>query len=193
MKFEEIYTEYFSDVYRYILRLSGDEHLAEEITSEAFFAALSSLDKFRGESEVRVWLCGIAKNCYYQHLKKKKPIVSIDDDTLGEIPDESADVGEHAADRSHAEQIRRIWLVREATASRISECFAVVVAVGSGTQKGGGNITKMFHKAQSIPLGILNICFFKLCAKLTVCHFIPPFFLCPLTYYHRMAKKGIDF
>ena len=73
MKFEEIYTEYFSDVYRYILRLSGDEHLAEEITSEAFFKALSSLDKFRGESEVRVWLCGIAKNCYYQHLKKKKP------------------------------------------------------------------------------------------------------------------------
>ncbi len=108
MKFEEIYTEYFSDVYRYILRLSGDEHIAEEITSEAFFAALSSLDNFRGESEVRVWLCGIAKNCYYQYLKKKKPIVSIDDDGVGELPDDSSDLGEHAADRSHAEQIRRI-------------------------------------------------------------------------------------
>ena len=108
MKFEEIYTEYFGDVYRYMLRLSGDEHVAEEITSEAFFAALSSLDKFRGESEVRVWLCGIAKNCYYQYLKKKKPIVSIDDDGVGEIRDESSDLGECAADKSHAEQIRRI-------------------------------------------------------------------------------------
>ena len=108
MKFEEIYTEYFSDVYRYMLRLSGDEHVAEEITSEAFFAALSSLDKFRGESEVRVWLCGIAKNCYYQYLKKKKPIVSIDDDGVGEIHDDSATPAEHAADKSHAEQIRRI-------------------------------------------------------------------------------------
>lgn len=108
MKFEEIYTEYFSDVYRYMLRLSGDEHVAEEITSEAFFAALSSLDKFRGESEVRVWLCGIAKNCYYQYLKKKKPIVSIDDDGINEIHDDSSDVTEHAADKSHAEQIRRI-------------------------------------------------------------------------------------
>ena len=108
MKFEEIYTEYFSDVYRYMLRLSGDDHVAEEITSEAFFAALSSLDKFRGESEVRVWLCGIAKNCYYQYLKKKKPIVSIDDDGINEIHDDSSDVTEHAADRSHAEQIRRI-------------------------------------------------------------------------------------
>ena len=108
MKFEEIYIEYFSDVYRYMLRLSGDEHVAEEITSEAFFAALSSLDKFRGESEVRVWLCGIAKNCYYQYLKKKKSIVSIDDDGINEIHDDSSDVTEHAADKSHAEQIRRI-------------------------------------------------------------------------------------
>ena len=108
MKFEEIYTEYFSDVYRYMLRLSGDEHVAEEITSEAFFAALSSLDKYRGESEVRVWLCGIAKNCYYQYLKKKKPIVSIDDDGINEIHDDSADLGECAADKSHADQIRRI-------------------------------------------------------------------------------------
>lgn len=108
MKFEEIYTEYFGDVYRYILRLSGNEHIAEEITSEAFFCALSSLDKFRGECEVRVWLCGIAKNCYYQYLKKKKPIVSIDDDGINEIHDDSAPPDEYAADKSHAEQIRRI-------------------------------------------------------------------------------------
>ena len=108
MKFEEIYTEYFSDVYRYMLRLSGDEHIAEEITSEAFFKALSSLDKFRGESEVRVWLCGLAKNLYYQYLKKKKPIVSIDDDSVGEIHDDAQTPAEHAADKSHADQIRRI-------------------------------------------------------------------------------------
>ena len=108
MEFEEIYTEFFSDVYRYILRLSGDEHIAEEITSEAFFAALSSLDSFRGESEVRVWLCGIAKNLYYQYLKKKRLIVSIDDDSVGDIHDDTADLGERAADKSHAEQIRRI-------------------------------------------------------------------------------------
>ena len=29
--FEELYRNYFSDVYRYIQRLSGDEHIAEEI------------------------------------------------------------------------------------------------------------------------------------------------------------------
>ena len=34
--------------------------------------------------------------------------VSIDDDGINEIHDDSADVTEHAAGRSHAEQIRRI-------------------------------------------------------------------------------------
>ena len=37
MEFEEIYSSYFKSVYCYICQLSGDEHLAEEITSEAFF------------------------------------------------------------------------------------------------------------------------------------------------------------
>ena len=36
MEFEQIYNTYFKLVYRYIRKLSGDEHVAEEITSETF-------------------------------------------------------------------------------------------------------------------------------------------------------------
>lgn len=79
MEFEEIYTTYFSDVYMYIRRLSRDEHLAEEITSETFFKAISSIESFRGECDIRVWLCQIAKNCYFTYLKKAKRIDSIED------------------------------------------------------------------------------------------------------------------
>lgn len=68
--FEKVYREYFDDVYRYILRLSRDEHLAEDITSDTFFRALRAIDDFRGECELRVWLCQIARNCYYEHRKK---------------------------------------------------------------------------------------------------------------------------
>ena len=62
MEFEEIYTTYFRDVYLYIRKLSGSEHIAEEITSETFFKALNSINSFRGECDTRVWLCQIAKN-----------------------------------------------------------------------------------------------------------------------------------
>ncbi len=69
IEFEEIYRRYFGDVYRYALKLSGSERDAEEITSDTFFKALRSLDGFRGDCELRVWLCRIAKNCFYDRLK----------------------------------------------------------------------------------------------------------------------------
>ena len=74
MEFEQIYNTYFNHVYLYIRKLSGNEHIAEEITSETFFKAMQSIDNFRGDCDIRVWLCQIAKNCYYTHLKKQKSI-----------------------------------------------------------------------------------------------------------------------
>lgn len=79
MDFEEIYSLYFSDVYKYIRRLSNDEHIAEEITSETFFKALRTIDSFRGECDLRVWLCQIAKNSYYTYLKKHAKYKPIDE------------------------------------------------------------------------------------------------------------------
>ncbi len=78
-EFEQLYRAYFDDVYRYLCRLSGDEALAEEITSETFFKAMRAIREFRGDCDVRVWLCQIAKNCYYTHLKKAKQTSSLDD------------------------------------------------------------------------------------------------------------------
>ena len=70
--YQEIYSLYFQDVYRYILALSRDSNLAEEITQEAFFKALKSLDSFQGQCKLYVWLCQIAKNTYLSYLKKHK-------------------------------------------------------------------------------------------------------------------------
>lgn len=35
--YEIIYKEYFSKVYLYVLTISHDEHIADEITQETFF------------------------------------------------------------------------------------------------------------------------------------------------------------
>ena len=69
--FETIYNTYLKDVFRYSRSLTMDEHLAEEITEETFFRALRSLDSFRGDCEVRVWLCGIARNVWKSEQKKR--------------------------------------------------------------------------------------------------------------------------
>lgn len=70
--FEVIYREYFRDVFLFVLGLSKDEHIAEEVTEETFFRALDGIGKFRGECDIRVWLCQIAKNEYFQYLRKRK-------------------------------------------------------------------------------------------------------------------------
>lgn len=71
-EFEEIYSEYFEDVYRYVLSLSKNESIAEDITQETFFKALKNIDGFKGNCKISVWLCQIAKNSYFSYLKKEQ-------------------------------------------------------------------------------------------------------------------------
>lgn len=78
MESEELYTTYFRSVYHYVWRLSGSEQLAEEITSETFLKAMGAIDRFRGDCDVRVWLCQIAKNIYFSDRKRPKAAPSLD-------------------------------------------------------------------------------------------------------------------
>lgn len=71
---EKIYQTYFRDVYSYILSLSKDRFIAEDITSETFLKAMKSIDGFRGDTSIRIWLCQIAKNEYFSSLRKDKRI-----------------------------------------------------------------------------------------------------------------------
>lgn len=70
--FEEMFTRYFSRVYRFVLRLSRDQHQAEEITQQTFFKALKKIDSFEGRSDPATWLCSIAKNEYLNALRRRE-------------------------------------------------------------------------------------------------------------------------
>lgn len=107
-EFEQIYQTFFTDVYRYIRRLSNDEHTAEEITAETFFKAMQSLDSFRGDCDVRVWLCQIAKNSYLSYLKKHKHIDYIEDAVFQNHPDPEDSIETRIISQEDAQQIRSI-------------------------------------------------------------------------------------
>ena len=49
LNIQEIYEQYFTIVYRYLLSLSHNTHIAEELTQETFFKALKKVDDFRGD------------------------------------------------------------------------------------------------------------------------------------------------
>ena len=108
MEFEQIYNTYFKSVYRYIWKLSGDEHIAEEITSETFLKAMKSIGDFRGECDMRVWICQIAKNTYYSYLKNNHRTASADEAELQSITDPNAFIEEQIGIQEEAHQIREI-------------------------------------------------------------------------------------
>lgn len=86
LDFEEIYQRFFKDVYLFVLAMSKDPNIAEEITQETFFKALKEIKHFRGNCSVKSWLCQIAKNLYISYTRKKK---SVHSDLLEEMPGES--------------------------------------------------------------------------------------------------------
>ncbi len=100
--FEEIYRQYFADVYRYVLALSRDPVTAEEVTQMTFCKALTALDGFRGECQLRVWLCRIARNQYGMLQRERKH--------FADSPPEKPDIGleERFSDREDARKLHRL-------------------------------------------------------------------------------------
>jgi RNA polymerase sigma factor (sigma-70 family) len=84
-EFDKIYKAYFNDVFLYIMKLSGDENLADEVTSETFFKAMRAIGSFRGDCDIRVWLCQIAKNTYYSVLKKQNRLKELDESEAADL------------------------------------------------------------------------------------------------------------
>jgi RNA polymerase sigma-70 factor (ECF subfamily) len=75
---EEFYNIYRSRLYSLILEQVGrDEAVAEDLVQEVFLAALGSLDKFRGDSQLYTWLRSIAlhkiKDFYRRQAREPKP------------------------------------------------------------------------------------------------------------------------
>ena len=103
--FEAVYRQYFSDVELYLRAICHDGHLAEELTEQVFFQALKALPEFRGECDIRTWLCAMARNAYLSHLRKARPTVPIEEVSS---PDPKQAVEEQVLDRQRALAVHRV-------------------------------------------------------------------------------------
>lgn len=67
--FTEIVRSYQVPVFNYVLRLTGDRPLAEDVTQEVFLRVLRGLPHFSGRSTFTTWLFQIAKHRAYDELR----------------------------------------------------------------------------------------------------------------------------
>lgn len=72
MDFEKLYNLYYMKIYSYVLTMTRNSHMAEEITQKTFFKAMNAQSRFRNQSGEYTWLCAIAKNLVCDEMRHYK-------------------------------------------------------------------------------------------------------------------------
>ncbi len=85
--FNELITIYYPYVSKFLIKLTADEEIAQDLVQETFLKLVIHIDKFdvKGKAMFSTYLMKIAKNCYLDYLKKNKKIASeIDIETISD-------------------------------------------------------------------------------------------------------------
>lgn len=77
-EFEKLFNENREFIFKYLMKMTRDDSLAEELTQETFFRAYMNYASLRSKEKVSVWLCQIAKNTYYAWYNEQKKKDSFD-------------------------------------------------------------------------------------------------------------------
>ena len=78
-KIEKIYRDYYDIVFKYVLCLTHDKDISEDLVQETFIRMIKNIDKFEGKSKLSSWLCEIAKNLWIDYLRKNKRKVELNE------------------------------------------------------------------------------------------------------------------
>ena len=72
VRFEEVYDQHYSDVWRYLLHISADTETALDLTAQTFFRACRAWPQFKHEAPPKAWLLRIAVNEWRRELRRRK-------------------------------------------------------------------------------------------------------------------------
>lgn len=78
---DDVYKAHAQTVYRFLLSLTHDSDLSEELTQETFYQAVRCIDQFDASCKISTWLCAIAKNQLYSYRKKHAKEEALDEIT----------------------------------------------------------------------------------------------------------------
>ena len=138
-EFDEICRRCTPVVYRFLLSLSKDASLADELTAETFYQAYLHIDTFRGDCRVESWLCQIAKNALMKELRRRKRTVPYEETHKLTAPD---DIFELLADREQAMRIH-------ASLHRLKEPYREVFSLRVLGELSFREIAEVFGRSES--------------------------------------------
>lgn len=83
-----LYSQHNVRLFRFLIRLTGNEALAEETVNATFMKVWLKAETFSGQSSVSTWLFTIARNEALSQLRKRREM-PLDEDAAAQIKDES--------------------------------------------------------------------------------------------------------
>lgn len=92
--FETLYARYRVPLYRYILRLCGNEATANDLYQGSWEKIIRARKSYRANAPFRAWMFRIAHNHAMDHFRRKRPSTGLEEDRLRDEsggPDERLD------------------------------------------------------------------------------------------------------
>ena len=151
---EQLFARHSARIYRFVLRITGNAALSEDIVSEVFLEVWRRPGRFEGKAQVSTWMFAIARNKALQALRSRWQKPS-DEDGAAEVAD-SADDPEAAVQEKSRSIVLRKCLSRLSPIQReiidlvyyheksVAE-VAQIVGIPTGTVK-----TRMFRARSRI-------------------------------------------
>ncbi|MBR2420958.1 MAG: RNA polymerase sigma factor [Oscillospiraceae bacterium] len=124
---EELYRKYYAGAVLYCLALCGEEHLAQDLASDAFVKAYLSLPN--SVPSFRYWLLRVCKNLWIDHLRKRKW------ETSGEPLEHMSDGSTPESKYLQDEQKRCLWQCLSELSPQDRELVTLHYISGLGLQE----------------------------------------------------------
>lgn len=105
---ERLLARYEARVYRYALRMCGNDPDARDVAQETLLTAFRNLSGFRGEAQLSTWLYQVARSHWIKQRRRGKwepgPSDYVDERAAQDVPDDRSP----ADQRTHARQVTEV-------------------------------------------------------------------------------------
>lgn len=105
--FVEIIRDYKDGLILYLCGITGNVHLAEDLTEDTFVKIITKKPKFAGKSTFKTWLYAIARNVAFDYLRKNKDVQQVSTEELHYLQSD-----EESLERAYIKEEERIELHR---------------------------------------------------------------------------------
>jgi len=103
---QKLYGRHSVRVFRFVVRLSRNETLAEDLVNEVFLDVWRQADRFEARSQVSTWILAIARNKAMSAMRRR-PEEELNEDALALVADPSDDPEEILGKSERSDLLRR--------------------------------------------------------------------------------------